>query len=123
MGYFLAAVLSFTLLKLMLKFRAFGKSAGSSETNKLTAKCLLIITAIIRYGKSSSARHQIDSDTEDRMMYVLNKLYLGNTNDFESEVMLKECRRKRRKRRPWTWWHSIRCSTFDSSKDCSSASS
>lgn len=90
--YFLAAVLSFTLLKLMLKFKAFGKKAGSAEFNKLTAKCLLIITSIVRYGTSSNARHQMDNDTQDRMMYVLNKLYLGNTNDFESAVMLKECR-------------------------------
>jgi len=85
---------SLTLLKLMLKFEAFGKRKGSPESNKLTAKCLLIITSIVRYGTSSQSKHRMDSDTKDRMLYVVNRLYLGDSNKVESEVLQRECRQK-----------------------------
>merc|ERR1712228_829529 len=90
--YFLAAVLSVTLLKLILKFKVFAAD-DRVNNNKLTAKCLLIITSIIRYGTSSHAKNKIDNDTKDRMMYVINKLFnISKITSVESKVLLNECR-------------------------------
>jgi len=87
--YFLAAVLSQTLLKLMVRFKSFG---NGPESNKLTAKCMLIITSIIRYGTLPTTKNQMDSDTKDRMRYALQRLYLGDTNKVEEAVLLRDCR-------------------------------
>merc|ERR1712228_606070 len=90
--YFFAAVLSVTLLKLILKFKVFAAN-DRVNNNKLTAKCLLIITSIIRYGTSSHTKNKIDNDTKDRMMYVINKLFnISKITSVERKVLLNECR-------------------------------
>ena len=90
--YFLASVLSVTLLKLILKYKMFAAD-DRVNNNKLTAKCLLIITSIIRYGTSPHIKHKIDNDTKDRMMYVINKLFnISKISSVESNVLLNECR-------------------------------
>merc|ERR1712113_232462 len=91
--YFLASVLSLTLLKLISKYKTYDQ-VKNNDINKLTAKSLLIITSIIRYGTSPSTKHKIDNDTKDRMMYVLNKLFNDKNNDnkIEKDVLLNKCR-------------------------------
>eukprot|EP01083_Nonionella_stella_P109502 319373_1 len=75
--YFLGSVLSLCLLKLMLRYKQMGDSS-TNNLHKLTAKCLLIITSIIRYGTAPHTKQQMDNDTKDRMFYVVNKLLLMN---------------------------------------------
>eukprot|EP01083_Nonionella_stella_P012098 34340_1 len=91
--YFLGSVLSLCLLKLMLRYKQMDDCV-CRDMNKLTAKCLLIVTSIIRYGQAN--KQQMDNDSKDRMLYVVNKLLLmngGNLSPIETEVLLTQCRR------------------------------
>eukprot|EP01084_Bolivina_argentea_P194264 333283_1 len=92
--YFLASVLSFTLLKLVLKYKKMMEQEidEQRELNKIIAKSLLIIISIIRYGKLDVVKNKIDNDTLDRMMYVCNKLInIENINKIEINVLLSLC--------------------------------
>ena len=89
--YFLASVLSASLLKLILKYRSFGDGVIDNEYNKLSAKCLLIITSIIRYGTSPFTKNKIDNDTKDRMMYCIDRLFARNDKKIEDDVLMKKC--------------------------------
>ena len=90
--YFLASVLALTLLKLILKYKSY-KGQGT-ELNKITAKCLLIITSIIRYGTSPYTKNKIDNDTKDRMMYCINRLFNKQSGNrkIEDDILINKCR-------------------------------
>jgi len=95
--YFLAAVLSLTLLKLAVKFSSFAKTepaeSDAVELNKLKAKSLLIVTCIIRYGSSAVAKSKLDSDSKDRMLYVIQRLFKeASLSSNEQRVLASECR-------------------------------
>jgi coatomer subunit beta len=76
--YYLACVLAQALLKLMLRLALLSDSSSSSSSNllcnELKAKCLLIVTAILRYGSSEHKSKKMSPDCRERMRFVLNCL-------------------------------------------------
>lgn len=70
--YYTAAVLSATLVKLVLRFIAL--AADSVAKNALRAEAMLIMTSIIRVGHSQFAATPIDEDSEERIMTCLQTL-------------------------------------------------
>ena len=70
--YFLAAVLSSTLTKLVMRHSEI--SNNSARTNALRAEAMLIMISIIRAGQSQFVKMPIDEDSVDRIMSCVRSL-------------------------------------------------
>ncbi|RDA87464.1 hypothetical protein CP532_2821 [Ophiocordyceps camponoti-leonardi (nom. inval.)] len=70
--YYLAAVLSSTLVKLVLRHSEV--SADTARTNALRAEAMLIMISILRVGQSQFVKAPIDEDSVDRIMSCVRSL-------------------------------------------------
>ncbi|KAG5295148.1 coatomer beta subunit [Histoplasma ohiense] len=70
--YFLAAVLSSTLTKLVMRHSEV--SQDTARTNALRAEAMLIMISIIRVGQSQFVKALIDEDSVDRIMSCVRSL-------------------------------------------------
>ncbi|ORY75426.1 adaptin N terminal region-domain-containing protein [Protomyces lactucae-debilis] len=76
--YFLGAVLSATLAKLVMRYAEI--SSDQERTNALRAEAMLIMASIIRVGQSPFSKSPIDEDSMDRILACLKSL-----TDFQQE--------------------------------------
>lgn len=74
-NYFLAAVLSSTLTKLVLRYSRLSKN--TARINALRAEALLILTSILRVGSSEIVSKKIDEDSADRIYSCFRALADG----------------------------------------------
>ncbi|KAF2430547.1 Coatomer, beta subunit [Tothia fuscella] len=81
--YYLAAVLSSTLTKLVMRHSEISKD--HQRTNALKAEAMLIMISIIRVGQSQFVKQPIDEDTVDRIMSCVRSL-----SEFESRKELEK---------------------------------
>ncbi|KAF1869796.1 hypothetical protein Lal_00017373 [Lupinus albus] len=86
--FFLAAVVSCTLAKLVLKLEEVQTS--KAEVNKTSAQALLIMVSILQLGQSSVLPHPIDNDSHDRIVLCIR--LLCNTGDEIRKIWLESCR-------------------------------
>ncbi|KAI0160868.1 Coatomer, beta subunit [Hypoxylon sp. FL1284] len=70
--YYLAAVLSATLTKLVMRHAEI--SSDKARTNALKAEAMLIMISIIRVGQSQFVKTPIDEDSVDRVMSCIRSL-------------------------------------------------
>ncbi|XXG98062.1 hypothetical protein Hte_004380 [Hypoxylon texense] len=70
--YYLAAVLSATLTKLVMRHSEI--SSDTARTNALKAEAMLIMISIIRVGQSQFVKAPIDEDSVDRIMSCVRSL-------------------------------------------------
>jgi coatomer subunit beta len=70
--YYLAAVLSSTLTKLVMRHSEV--SSDNARTNALRAEAMLIMISIIRVGQSQFVKALIDEDSVDRIMTCVRSL-------------------------------------------------
>ncbi|KAI2472672.1 Coatomer, beta subunit [Annulohypoxylon bovei var. microspora] len=70
--YYLAAVLSATLTKLVMRHSEI--SSDRARTNALRAEAMLIMISIIRVGQSQFVKAPIDEDSVDRVMSCVRSL-------------------------------------------------
>lgn len=70
--YYLAAVLSATLTKLVMRHSEI--SSDKARTNALKAEAMLIMISIIRVGQSHFVKAPIDEDSVDRIMSCVRSL-------------------------------------------------
>ncbi|KAL1607759.1 coatomer subunit beta [Paraconiothyrium brasiliense] len=70
--YYLAAVLSSTLTKLVMRISEI--SQDTAQTNRLRAEAMLIMISIIRVGQSQFVKTLIDEDSVDRIMSCVRSL-------------------------------------------------
>ncbi|KAI0139895.1 Coatomer, beta subunit [Hypoxylon sp. NC0597] len=70
--YYLAAVLSATLTKLVMRHSEI--SSDKARTNALKAEAMLIMISIIRVGQSQFVKAPIDEDSVDRIMSCVRSL-------------------------------------------------
>lgn len=89
--WFLSSVLSSSLTKLVLRYSDLVSDA--KKVNALKSEAMLILTSIIRVGRSDIVSIKIDDDTYDRIMTCLRLLSNDNKNDdVVKETFLKEGR-------------------------------
>ncbi|KAL1831454.1 hypothetical protein DCAR_0101429 [Daucus carota subsp. sativus] len=86
--FFLGAVVSCTLTKLILRYEEVQSS--KVEVNKASTQALLIIVSIIQLGQSSFLSHPIDNDSHDRIVLCIR--LLCNTGDQVRKIWLQSCR-------------------------------
>ncbi|KAI9751801.1 MAG: hypothetical protein M4579_005887 [Chaenotheca gracillima] len=70
--YYLAAVLSSTLTKLVMRHSEISKD--TARTNALRAEAMLIMISVIRVGQSQFVKAPIDEDSVDRIMSCVRSL-------------------------------------------------
>ncbi|PHH92067.1 hypothetical protein CDD83_9093 [Cordyceps sp. RAO-2017] len=70
--YYLATVLSSTLVKLVMRHSEI--SADKARTNALRAEAMLIMISILRVGQSQFVKAPIDEDSVDRIMSCVRSL-------------------------------------------------
>lgn len=70
--YYLATVLSSTLVKLVMRHHEI--SSDKARTNALRAEAMLIMISIIRVGQSQFVKAPIDEDSVDRIMSCVRSL-------------------------------------------------
>jgi len=70
--YYLATVLSSTLVKLVMRHSEL--SSDSARTNALRAEAMLIMISILRVGQSQFVKAPIDEDSVDRIMSCVRSL-------------------------------------------------
>ncbi|OIV89950.1 hypothetical protein TanjilG_24449 [Lupinus angustifolius] len=86
--FFLAAVVSCTLTKLVLRLEEVQTS--KAEVNKANAQALLIMVSILQLGQSSVLTHPIDNDSHDRIVLCIR--LLCNTGGEVRKIWLESCR-------------------------------
>ncbi|KAK8545362.1 hypothetical protein V6N13_066648 [Hibiscus sabdariffa] len=86
--FFLGAVVSCTLTKLILRLEEVQPS--KVEVNKATTQALLIMVSILQLGQSHVLPHPIDNDSCERI--VLCMRLLCNTGDEIRKIWLQSCR-------------------------------
>ncbi|XP_038985773.1 coatomer subunit beta-1-like [Phoenix dactylifera] len=86
--FFLGAVVSCTLTKLVLRLEEVQPS--KAEANKACTSTLLIMVSMLQLGQSSSVPHPIDNDSYDRIMLCIR--LLCNTGDEVRKIWLQSCR-------------------------------
>ncbi|PKA52889.1 Coatomer subunit beta-1 [Apostasia shenzhenica] len=86
--FFLGAVVSCTLTKLILRLEEVQSS--KAEVNKSCAGALLIMVSMLQLGQSSYLPHPIDSDSYDRIILCIR--LLCNTGDDVRKIWLQSCR-------------------------------
>ncbi|XP_057788827.1 coatomer subunit beta-1-like [Salvia miltiorrhiza] len=86
--FFLGAVISCTLAKLILRLEEVQPS--KVEVNKAASNALLVMVAMLQLGQSSVLPHPIDNDSYDRIVLCIR--LLCNTGDDVRKIWLKSCR-------------------------------
>lgn len=89
--FFLGAVLSTSLTKMVLRYAEI--SAGSSRSNALRAEAMLIMTSIIRIGRSEFVSSPIDEDSNDRIQLCLKTLGTVGGDGILTQVFLEDTRK------------------------------
>ncbi|KAJ3120133.1 coatomer subunit beta [Nowakowskiella sp. JEL0407] len=89
--FFLGAVLATSLTKLVLRYGEL--SSKPIKVNELRAEVMLILTSIIRVGKSEFVTTQIDEDSHDRISVCLRVLSSVPGEAELRTVFIEECRR------------------------------
>ncbi|KND03510.1 coatomer subunit beta [Spizellomyces punctatus DAOM BR117] len=89
--YFLGAVLSTALTKLVLRYAEI--NGDQVKVNTLKSEAMLIMTSIIRVGRSDFPSAPIDEDSHDRITTCLRTLSLIPEDDMMREIFLADCRR------------------------------
>ncbi|KXS20068.1 Coatomer, beta subunit [Gonapodya prolifera JEL478] len=79
--YFLGSVLATTLTKMVLRYPSLG--ADRWKENALRAEAMLIMTSIVRIGRSDVPPAPIDEDSIDRILLCLRTLSTQRPNDGE----------------------------------------
>jgi coatomer subunit beta len=90
--FYLGSVLSTSLTKLVSRYEGLGDAV---KGNELKAQAMLIMTSIIRIGKSDFPSSKIDEDSHDRILMCLRVLSGGGGGDAEilKNVFLVDCRK------------------------------
>ncbi|XP_043691929.1 coatomer subunit beta-1-like [Telopea speciosissima] len=86
--FFLGAVVSCTLTKLILRLEEVQPS--KVEVNKASTQALLIMVSLLQLGQSSVLSHPIDNDSYDRIVLCIR--LLSNTGDEIRKIWLQSCR-------------------------------
>ncbi|KAK8969188.1 Coatomer subunit beta-1 [Platanthera guangdongensis] len=86
--FFLGAVISCTLTKLVLRLEEVQKS--KTELNKTCTGALLIMVSMLQLGQSSYLPHPIDNDSYERIALCIR--LLCNTGDEVRKIWLQSCR-------------------------------
>lgn len=89
--YYLATVLSSTLVKLVMRHAEL--SAEKARTNALRAEAMLIMISILRVGQSQFVKAPIDEDSVDRIMSCVRSLASSEQNKELETVWLGETRK------------------------------
>ncbi|KAK1675991.1 adaptin N terminal region-domain-containing protein [Colletotrichum godetiae] len=89
--YYLATVLSATLVKLVMRHAEI--SAESARTNALRGEAMLIMISIIRVGQSQFVKAPIDEDSVDRIMSCVRSLAEFAQNKELETVYLDDTRK------------------------------
>ncbi|KAJ3056955.1 coatomer subunit beta [Rhizophlyctis rosea] len=89
--YFVGSVLASCLTKLVLRYGELHDNR--SQINAVKSEAMLILTSIIRVGKSEVPASPIDEDSHDRIMNCLRVLSTVPDQTVLKEVFLQECRR------------------------------
>ena len=90
--FFLAAVLSSCITKLVLRLAA-NADMGASEMNKTSARVMLIISNLLMVGEVHNATdgaHPMDDDSKDRMAVCMH--VLSNPGSADANVWIEGCR-------------------------------
>ncbi|RKO85232.1 adaptin N terminal region-domain-containing protein [Blyttiomyces helicus] len=88
--YFLGSVLATSLTKMVLRYAEL--SVDSVKTNTLKSEVMLIMTSIIRIGRSEFPTSPIDEDSHDRIAACLRVLSAVPFDQALKEVFLADCR-------------------------------
>ncbi|KAI0502691.1 hypothetical protein KFK09_017648 [Dendrobium nobile] len=86
--FFLGAVVSCTLTKLVLRLEEVQPS--KTELNKFCSGALLIMVSMLQLGQSSYLPHPIDNDSYERVVLCIR--LLCNTGDEIRRIWLQSCR-------------------------------
>ncbi|KAG5438842.1 hypothetical protein PCANB_002562 [Pneumocystis canis] len=86
--YYLASVLSSTLVKLIIRYSEVSKN--TSKLNFMCAEGMFIMTGIIRVGQSKYVKIHIDEDSVDRILICLKSLIEYQKNSIIKNVFLKD---------------------------------
>lgn len=89
--YYLATVLSSTLVKLVMRHSEI--SADKARTNALRAEAMLIMISILRVGQSQFVKAPIDEDSIDRIMSCVRSLASFNEKKELETVWLNDTRK------------------------------
>lgn len=89
--YYLATVLSSTLVKLVMRHSEI--SSDKARTNALRAEAMLIMISILRVGQSQFAKAPIDEDSVDRIMSCVRSLAEFEEKKQLESVWLDETRK------------------------------
>jgi len=89
--YYLASVLSSTLVKLVLRHSEL--SSDKARTNALRAEAMLIMISILRVGQSQFVKAPIDEDSVDRIMSCVRSLAEFEKKKELENVWLKDTRK------------------------------
>ncbi len=89
--YFLGAVLATCLTKLVLRYAEL--CSDESKVNALRAEAMLIMTSIIRVGKSDFVNAHIDEDSADRISMCLRTLANVPDDELMKQVFLEDSRK------------------------------
>lgn len=88
--YFLASVLATTLTKLALRYSDL--ATDQSRAHAVKSEAMLIMTSIIRVGKSEFTTTPIDEDSLDRILMCLRALSNPLDDQTIKAVFLEKCR-------------------------------
>ncbi|ODV94229.1 hypothetical protein PACTADRAFT_4179 [Pachysolen tannophilus NRRL Y-2460] len=88
--YYLGAVLSSTLVKLVLRFEEITQKSKVNVLNALKAEAMLIMVSILRVGDSSFVKQKIDEDSSERIYCCINFLSEDNSSTDSKEFKLIE---------------------------------
>ncbi|KAK7203016.1 adaptin N terminal region-domain-containing protein [Myxozyma melibiosi] len=86
--YYLAATLSSTLTKLVLRYSKL--SSDDKQKNLLRAEAMLIMISVLRVGQSNFAKAPIDEDSVDRIMACIKSLSDMDHTQLIDEVFLED---------------------------------
>ncbi|KEZ46746.1 Coatomer subunit beta [Scedosporium apiospermum] len=89
--YYLATVLSSTLVKLVMRHSEI--SSEPARTNALRAEAMLIMISIVRVGQSQFVKAPIDEDSVDRIMSCVRSLSEFTTHKELETVFLDDTRK------------------------------
>ncbi|KAF7562042.1 hypothetical protein G7046_g2087 [Stylonectria norvegica] len=89
--YYLATVLSSTLVKLVLRHSEI--SSDKARTNALRAEAMLIMISILRVGQSHFVKAPIDEDSVDRIMSCVRSLAEADEKKELESVWLNDTRK------------------------------
>ncbi|KAJ3382672.1 coatomer subunit beta [Lobulomyces angularis] len=95
--FFLGSVLSTALTKLVSRFEKLSQASSpelKAKANELKAEAMLIMTSIIRIGKSDFPISKIDEDSHERILTCLRVLSIkkSENSNFMNEIFLEDCR-------------------------------